>query len=289
MQINSDNLHAFQVVAALGNFTAAAARLNITQPALSRRIQGLESHLGTAVFLRKPTGIELTEAGRRLLRFAQTKELLETELMEDLTKSESKEPMGLVRIAGYTSVLHTIVTPSIAPFLRANPKVNVRYLATQDITPVANQAAMLLRAELDLLVTVRKFQNRDLVATPLGLQKLVCIESTQYKTRSDIYLDTRPEDATTSEFLKRQRVKPDRYSRTFLYDEEGIIRGVQEGLGRAVVFPSLLEKRMPVREVPGMGQMSWPIHLVHRKQSHYLPAVAGVRDAILAGAARFIG
>ncbi len=282
MSLNSDQLDAFEAVARLKSFTTAAMELHLTQPALSRRIQSLERDLNTSLLLRKPSGIELTTAGGRLLRFIETKRLLENELKSDLDQSESKEPMGVVRIAGYTSILHNMVTPAIASFLRKHPHVGIHYLATQDVRPHERQADMLLKAETDLLLTISDFSNRDLISHFLGDQQLVAVESTRYTGRSDVYLDTRPEDQTTVEFFNKQKVKQPHYERSYLYDEEGILKGVMQGLGRAVVFRSLIKKTMALRQVPDCNPMTWPMYLVYRKQTHYLPAMDAIRRAILA-------
>lgn len=55
----------FVAVADEGTFTRAAERLGMTQPALSRAIRGLEHAIGSALFVRQPQGVALTEAGRQ--------------------------------------------------------------------------------------------------------------------------------------------------------------------------------------------------------------------------------
>jgi len=60
-------LHSFVAVAEEENFQRAAKRLNLAQPALSRRVQALESQLGTTLFERLPRGVSLNQAGRSLL------------------------------------------------------------------------------------------------------------------------------------------------------------------------------------------------------------------------------
>jgi len=60
-------LTAFVEVADCGSFSAAAERLFLTQPAVSKRISGLEEELGTPLFDRAGRRIRLTEAGRALL------------------------------------------------------------------------------------------------------------------------------------------------------------------------------------------------------------------------------
>jgi LysR family glycine cleavage system transcriptional activator len=60
-------LHAFEAAARHGGFTGAADELCVTRGAVSRHVKLLEEQLGVALFRRLPQGIELTEAGRRLL------------------------------------------------------------------------------------------------------------------------------------------------------------------------------------------------------------------------------
>ena len=59
------SLYAFVLVAETGSLTAAAERLNITQPAISKRIRALEAELGVALLRRGANAMQLTEAGRQ--------------------------------------------------------------------------------------------------------------------------------------------------------------------------------------------------------------------------------
>lgn len=59
-------LEAFEAVARLRSFTAAARELHVTQSAVSHRVRSLEEQLGTALFVREGHKIELTDAGRVL-------------------------------------------------------------------------------------------------------------------------------------------------------------------------------------------------------------------------------
>ena len=78
-----DQLRGFVAVAEEGHVGRAAARLQMTQPPLSRQIQRLEHSIGIALFERVPTGVTLTPAGRvfldearRVLNLASTAPLL---------------------------------------------------------------------------------------------------------------------------------------------------------------------------------------------------------------------
>lgn len=64
-------IEAFLAIAEAGSFTAAAAHLHISQPAISRRIDLLETELEAPLFLRTRSGAALTPAGRAFLPFAR--------------------------------------------------------------------------------------------------------------------------------------------------------------------------------------------------------------------------
>src|SRR5512138_330904 len=66
-----NRLHCFEVVVEESGFKRATARLHITQPALSYQMKHLEDELGVQLFLRRPGGVTLTEAGRLLYAHVQ--------------------------------------------------------------------------------------------------------------------------------------------------------------------------------------------------------------------------
>jgi DNA-binding transcriptional LysR family regulator len=69
--MDTQHLHAFVAIAEQGSFSAAAEKLHLTQPAISKRIALLEDQLGTRLFDRVGRQVILTQAGKILLNKAQ--------------------------------------------------------------------------------------------------------------------------------------------------------------------------------------------------------------------------
>ena len=71
-RLNFHHLHYFWAVAKEGNLTRAATRLHVSQSVLSTQIKRLEEHLGHALFNRAGRTLQLTEAGRMTLTYAES-------------------------------------------------------------------------------------------------------------------------------------------------------------------------------------------------------------------------
>lgn len=97
-------LETFLVAAEEENFHRAAARLNLTQPAVSQHVRRLETHLGVALFERRPHAVVLTAAGRRLVLHARR-------LRTDLEQAVAE--LGRLR-DGLTEALTLAVSPLVA-------------------------------------------------------------------------------------------------------------------------------------------------------------------------------
>src|SRR5262249_29394693 len=75
------DLHTFRTVARYGGITRAAAELNTVQSNVTTRIRALESEIGVPLFERHARGMTLTDAGRRLLPYAERLSALSREAL----------------------------------------------------------------------------------------------------------------------------------------------------------------------------------------------------------------
>ncbi|WP_374063829.1 LysR substrate-binding domain-containing protein [Cupriavidus sp. DF5525] len=101
-------LRYFIAVAEEGNIGAAARRLHISQPPITRQIQALEQDLGVVLFERTHRGVELTAAGTTFLEDAR-RLLHVTEISRVRSRAASRGEIGELRVAYFgTVVLHTL-------------------------------------------------------------------------------------------------------------------------------------------------------------------------------------
>jgi DNA-binding transcriptional LysR family regulator len=104
LQFDLTSLKVFIATAELGGVTKASDRLALATAAASRRIQDLEAQFGVALFVRRPHGMALTEAGRSLLAHARS--IVHTAArMQDEAASYRHGDKGVVRIAACKSVV----------------------------------------------------------------------------------------------------------------------------------------------------------------------------------------
>lgn len=99
------NLDTFYWIASLGSFRAAAEHLNLTQPAISARIQVLEQDLGAQVFVREVRNAELTSNGRRLMIYAERLMNLEQDVHAAFVDTSSLEQT--IRLGASETIVST--------------------------------------------------------------------------------------------------------------------------------------------------------------------------------------
>src|ERR671928_1699346 len=121
---NFDDLLAFLTIARERSFTKAAAKLGVSQSALSHTIRGLEARLGLRLLTRTTRSVAPTEAGERLLRTVGPRfDEIEAELA---ALSELREkPAGTIRITATENAANVVLLPALARLLPDYPDIKV--------------------------------------------------------------------------------------------------------------------------------------------------------------------
>ena len=121
----------FLTVCQEGNITAAAASLNMTQPALSRQLMSLEKEVGQELFVRGSRKISLTEAGEYLQRRAQELILLSDRILSDMPKENDALQASLYIGAGESKALPVVLRAAKALRLKY-PGITFHFYSTNN-------------------------------------------------------------------------------------------------------------------------------------------------------------
>jgi len=264
MSLSSLQLDAFTQVAKTLHFSAAAKALGLTQSALSQRILNLEDELGTALFLREPSGVRLTELGEELLRYSRAKNELEGDFLKRVLSRDQKGLAGYLRIGGFSTVVRSVILPSIKELLLKNPELQIE-LTTREMRDLPG---LLRTGGVDYLLLDHPIERAGVISQLIGYEEIVLIEAKNRKCR-DVYLDHDSEDTMTLQFFRHQGKAPKTFKRSFLDEIYGLIDGVEMGLGRAVVSKHLIEDHPKIRVVNQYKPLRVPVYLHFYEQPFY--------------------
>ncbi len=119
-----NQIRIFQSIAYEGSISAAARKLEITPPSVSKALKLLEQHIGHPLFVRTTRRIELTDAGQQLLQ--QTSDAVNSleKALENI-KEQNQKPSGLIRITLSRFAYLLILKPAMAAFCQQYPGIQL--------------------------------------------------------------------------------------------------------------------------------------------------------------------
>src|SRR5580692_874746 len=157
---NLNDLTAFVTVAKERSFTRAAARLGVSQSALSHTVRGLEERLGLRLLTRTTRSVAPTEAGDRLLRVAAPR--LDDIATEMAALSELRDkPSGTIRITAHDHALRSVLWPALRTLLPDYPDVKVEIVIDYGLTDIVAE-------RYDAGVRTGEMVAKDMVAVRIG-------------------------------------------------------------------------------------------------------------------------
>ena len=157
-------------VADTGAITEAAQRLGVTQPALSRRIQALESHFGVALFDRSRRGATLTALGR--LVEAEARVLVDRfDRLRETVSAHTGLAGGTVRLGGGATAVSFVLPRAIADFQARYP--GVRFQLKEAGSREVEEDVVSGRLELGLVTLPTR--RREVTVQPLVEDRVVLV------------------------------------------------------------------------------------------------------------------
>lgn len=154
-----DSLALFVEVACAGSFSAAARRLGLPQPTLSRRISALETALGLQLLARSTRRVELTEAGQRY--FARAQAVADEAARLHLEMGGLRQrPGGVLRVSMTAEFARRWLAPRLPEFVRRYPDITLQL----DASP---RRVDLIGEPFDVAVRAGEQPDSGLIATLL--------------------------------------------------------------------------------------------------------------------------
>lgn len=164
---NLGDLLALITVARERSFTRAAAKLGVSQSALSRTVRDMEERMGLLLLTRTTRSVATTEAGQRLLAAIGPKlDEIDAEF-EELNELRDR-PVGTVRITSTEYATNACVWPKIEPLLLKYPEIRVEIISDYGLRNIVEQ-------RYDLGIRLGDQIEKDMIATRIGADVTMCI------------------------------------------------------------------------------------------------------------------
>jgi DNA-binding transcriptional LysR family regulator len=190
---NLDDLLAFLAVARERSFTKAAAKLGVSQSALSHTIRELEERLGLRLLTRTTRSVSPTEAGERLLGTVGPRfEEIEAELAA--IRELREKPAGTIRITATEFAADAILLPKLAKLLRDYPDIKVEIIIDYGLTDIAAQG-------YDAGVRSGEQVAKDMIAVRIGPDMRMSVVG------AASYFRHRPEPAKPQDLIDHNCIK----------------------------------------------------------------------------------
>ncbi|MFC5459078.1 LysR family transcriptional regulator [Massilia niabensis] len=289
---NLNDILVFFAVARERSFTRAAAKLGMTQSALSHIIRSLESRLGVRLLTRTTRSVSPTEAGERLLQnVAPRIEEIEAEIaaISDL----GDKPAGTIRITAIDHVIDDVLWPRIAPLLPLYPDLHVEISSDYRLVDIAAE-------RYDIGVRHGDQVEKDMVAARLTPDVVMRIVG------APAYFERRPTPASLQDLMKHNCISLRLASSGGLYawelrhdgqDYEARVRGqavftnayqmlgaALSGTGLAFLPASMVEQHVGAGRLVSVMEDWCPVfpglHAYYPSRRHSSRALGLVIDAI---------
>ena len=265
-------MRSFVRVAQALSFQEAARLEDLSQGAISKRVAGLEDHLGVQLLWRNQREVTLTSAGEVYLD--QCLRLLEEfDAVEASVRAEAGAPAGIVRITLSPVLSRLIVAPLLVDFLREYPKIEVVSFLTESHSDIIGEG-------IDVAFRARELEDSSLIAVRISSNPLTLAAAPSYLKAAGV--PNQPEDLEAHNCLTFNRMKAPhswRFTqgrkvrevpiRSTLTADQGdtLVEYAVAGAGLVLmpewVMANHLSQGRLVRLLPDWTPPNIPLHIVH--------------------------
>lgn len=284
MMLDWNDLRYFLSVARTGSTLAASKQLKVSQSTVSRRITTFEEEIGVKLFVRKPSGYELTPRGESVFPAAESVEFAILSFSDGI-EAEARRLAGTVRLTTVESAANTWVIPAVSLLRDHYPEIRVEIMTSDQYVDLARgeadvairfgpkptQDTLIIRHLIDMLESF--YASEDMVSR-LGmpaeiddLARYPMVASMDRESGMNRWLTERVPDAEVT-----QRVN----------SLSSIIASVKSGLG-ASILPCLMgdDIRGLVRLMPPIDELTTPGWLVTTDEARRQPHIRAVIDFVV--------
>ncbi|MBY3246500.1 LysR family transcriptional regulator [Rhizobium laguerreae] len=153
-------LAAFIAVAEAGSFTRAAAKLGLSQSAVSCSVRMLEQKLGVRLISRTTRSLSLTDAGQRMLRNLRPSfENIESEIAA--ISALRDKPTGTIRVTTFRYAATSVLWPVVTKFLAEYPDIEMEIIVDEGLTDIVAD-------RFDAGIRVGEQVQKDMIAVRIG-------------------------------------------------------------------------------------------------------------------------
>ncbi len=190
-------MRTFARVAQALSFQEAARLEGLSQGTVSKRVAGLEDHLGVQLLRRSQREVTLTSAGEVYL--TECLRLLEEfDTVEASIRADAGAPAGIVRITLSPVLSRLIVAPLLVEFLREYPMIEIVSFLTERHSDIIGES-------IDVAFRVRELEDSSLIAVRISSNPLALAAAPSYLAVAGI--PNRPEDLEAHNCLTFNRMK----------------------------------------------------------------------------------
>lgn len=284
MHIPWADVQMFLAIAETGSLSAAAKRLVVTQPTVSRRLAELEDTIGEPLFERSVEGTSLTSFGERMIAPAR-RMAEEAGELERLASGANSKPRGIVRITAAPGVAFDVLAPFAAHVAKKLPEVRLEVSSTIGYVDLA-------RREADLALRFDRPPQRDLVALATLVHPVCALATRAYAaklprryTLADVGWVGWPPALAHLPPNPQLAARIPGFTPVFTSDDFLVqLRAAESGVGAIILSPGR-GRRVPTQLVEldlDFGKLTSTTYLVCPKSALSIPRVRAVAELLVA-------